>query len=257
MRFVHRQTEEADIFFVVSRGEKQVDTPVTFRINDRTPEFWNPETGAIESAVSQKVDDGTCVTVWLPARGSIFVVFRGQGGPPPEERKTPGKALAPIAIDGPWEVEFPEGSGAPAKTTFRTLKSWTESDDPGVRHFSGIATYRTTFDCPASVAQSGLAVKLDLGRVAEVCEMRLGGKLIGVGWHPPYQFDVTGALRAGQNRIEVRVANLWHNRLVGDAVLPKTERVSHMAPETHYERLCGKKLMNSGLLGPAQIVFGR
>jgi len=255
LRSVHRQTEEADIFFVVNRAEKRVVAPVTFRINNRTPEFWNPETGAIEPAVFQKVDDGTRMTVRLPARGSIFVVFREQGGPPPEECKTPGKALAPVPIDSAWEVEFPEGSGAPLKTTFRTLKSWTESDDPGVPHFSGIATYRTTFDCPASVAQSGLAVKLDLGRVAEVCEVRLGGKLIGVGWHPPYHFDVTDALRTGQNRIEVRVANLWHNRLVGDAVLPKTERVSRMAPETHYERLRGKKLMDSGLLGPVRIVF--
>ncbi len=255
LRFVHRRTPTADIFFVVNCGEKQLDTPVTFRIKDRRPEFWNPETGTIEPAVCEKVDGGTRLSVRLPALGTVFVVFREQGGPPPpQERKSPGKVFAPIAIDGPWEVEFPEGRGAPAKITFPTLKSWTESDDPGVRHFSGIATYRTTFDCPASVAQSGLAVKLDLGRVAEVCEVRINGKPVGIGWHPPYSFDISGRLALGENRLEIRVANLWHNRLVGDAALPKSKRVSRMVPESHYQRLRDHKLIDSGLLGSVRVV---
>lgn len=254
LRFVHRRTSEADIFFVANCAEKQLDTPVTFRIKDRRPEFWNPKTGAIEPAVCKKVDGGTRLNVKLPAFGTTFVVFREQGSPPPQERKSPGKAFAPIAIDGPWKIEFPEGRGAPAKATFPTLKSWTESDDPGVRHFSGIATYRTTFNCPASVAQSGLAVKLDLGRVAEVCEVRLNGKPIGIGWHPPYSFDISGRLVLGENRLEIRVANLWHNRLVADAALPKSKRVSRMEPENHYKRLRDHSLIDSGLLGPVRVI---
>ncbi len=258
LRFVHRQTGEADIFFVVNCGEKQVRTPVTFRIKDRAAEFWVPQTGAIEPAVFQKTDDGARLTIQLPAFGSIFVVFRAQDGSkdaplPPGKRKSPDRLAAPIALDGPWEVEFPEGSGAPPKATFRTLKSWTEMEDPGIRHFSGIATYRTTFNCPASVAKSGSSVSLDLGRVAEVCQVRLNGQLVGVGFHPPYRFDVSRLLVSGKNRLEIRVANLWHNRLVGDAGLPKAQRVSRMVPEAHYQRLLGRKLMDSGVLGPAFI----
>ena len=254
LRFVHRQTDGADIFFVVNRGEQQVETPVTFRIKDRAAELWVPQTGAIEPAVFQKTDDGARLSVQLPAFGSIFVVFRGQGGSPPEQRKLPGKAWATIAIDGPWEVEFPQGRGAPRQATFPTLKSWTEADAPGIRHFSGIATYRTRFDCPESVAKSGLAAILDLGRVAEVCEVRVNGKTVGGAWHPPFRLDVADALHEGENRLEIRVANLWHNRLVADAELPKTKRVTRMVPESHYERLRGHKPIDSGLIGPVRIV---
>ena len=256
LRFVHRRTSEADIFFVVNCSEEPVDTPVGFRIKDRAAEFWIPQTGAIEPAAGRSADDGsTCLTIKLPPRGSIFVVFRGRGDATSPERKPAGETSAAIAIDGPWEVEFPEGCGAPPKATLDTLKSWTEMDEPGIRHFSGIATYRAQFTCPHAARDDHLAATLDLGRVAEVSEVRLNGKPMGVSWHPPFRLDITDELRVGENRLEVRVANLWHNRLVGDAALPKPERVTRMVPETHYSRLRDKDLMDSGLLGPVRIVF--
>ena len=94
---------------------------------------------------------------------------------------------------------------------------------------------------------------LGLGRVAEVCEVRLNGQLVGTGWHPPYRFDVSRQIRTGENRLEIRVANLWHNRLVGDAALPKAKRVTRVVPESHYQRVRGKPLLPSGLLGPVRI----
>jgi hypothetical protein len=144
------------------------------------------------------------------------------------------------------------------------LKSWTEKDDPGIQHFSGIATYRTTFTCPDAGTDDGLAATLDLGRVAEVCEVRLNGKLAGGRCHPPYCFDVSRQIRTGENRLEIRVANLWHNRIVGDAALPKARRVSRMVPESHYKRMRGQeaaqplimsRVAASGLLGPVRIRF--
>jgi hypothetical protein len=258
LRFVHRRTRDADIFFVVNRGDWQVRTPVTFRIQGRRAELWDPDTGRIEAADVQPAAKGTCVSVCLPAFGSTFVVFRGQGSTPASKAKSPAgrKPLEPIAIDGPWEVAFPSGWQAPSKATFSKLQSWTASDEPGIRFFSGIATYRTEFDCPASAVADGPRASLDLGRVAEVCEVRLNGRLLGIGWHPPYRFDASRQLVAGRNRLEIRVANLWHNRLVGDADLPKAKRASRMVPEKHYEMLRGMKLMESGLLGPVRMIVG-
>lgn len=254
LRFVHRRTSDADIFFVVNREDKQLDVPVTFRIKNRQPELWNPETGVMKPATCEGSADGTLVKMRLPALGSAFVVFREQTAPVQSVSETQNKSFEPIPITGPWEVEFPKGSGAPPKATFPVLKSWTEMQESGIRYFSGMATYRTTFNCPETVATNNEAVQLDLGRVAVVCEVSINGKSAGVGWHPPYAVDVTGLLIAGENRIEVRVANLWHNRLVGDASLPKEQRVSRIVPESHYNALRGKKLMPSGLLGPVQIL---
>ena len=112
-----------------------------------------------------------------------------------------------------------------------------------------------SFDCPAAVARASRHARLDLGRVAEVCEVRMNGKLLGGGWHPPYAFDVGDSLRPGSNTLEVRVANLWHNRLVADAALPKRKRVTRIASEKHYKNVAGQKPLESGLLGPVRIAF--
>lgn len=69
------------------------------------------------------------------------------------------------------------------------------------------------------------------------------------------RLDITEELRSGENRLEVRVTTTWHNRLVRDAGLPKTERVSRMYPEGHYARYKGRNLLASGLVGPVRVVF--
>jgi hypothetical protein len=48
----------------------------------------------------------------------------------------------------------------------------------------------------------------------------LNGKDLGVRWKRPFRFDITDALKAGDNTLEVRVTNLWPNRMIGDERLP-------------------------------------
>ena len=130
---------------------------------------------------------------------------------------------APLTLDGPWQVEFPEGWGAPRTTTFEKLQSWTESDNEGIRFFSGIATYRKTFELPDSLATTD-RLFLELGDLAEIAEVTLNGKRLGLAWLPPYRIEISGAVRAGANQLEIRVANLWANRLNGDSLRPESDR---------------------------------
>ena len=51
----------------------------------------------------------------------------------------------PISIQGSWELAFPKSLGAPDHVTLDRLVSWTEHPDPGVKYFSGTATYRNRF----------------------------------------------------------------------------------------------------------------
>ena len=58
---------------------------------------------------------------------------------------------------------------------------------------------------------------------------------------------MTKALRYGKNRLEVKVVNVWTNRLIADAGLPESQRVSWA---TYNPYKPGDRLLPSGLLGP-------
>lgn len=123
-------------------------------------------------------------------------------------------------IQGPWELEFPKGWGAPDRLTLERLISWTDHPNPGVKHFSGTATYRRQFKVPAELLGRDRRLYLDLGRVFVIAQATLNGHDLGVLWKPPFSVDVTEELRAGTNDLTVAVVNLWPNRLIGDDLLP-------------------------------------
>ncbi len=130
----------------------------------------------------------------------------------------------PIALAGPWRVSFQEGRGAPPSITLPELTSLHKHADPGVKYFSGVAAYSRELNVPAPFMGANKRIYLDLGRVEVTADVRINGKNLGIVWKEPYRLDVTGAIRAGANRLEVRVANLWTNRLIGDEQLPAENR---------------------------------
>jgi hypothetical protein len=128
----------------------------------------------------------------------------------------------PIEIRGPWQVRFPEHLGAPGRITLERLVSLRLHEDPGVRDFSGSATYGVRLDAPRLDADE--RVFLDLGRVEAIAEVRLNGVELGQAWSPPYRVEVTHALRAGANELEIDVTTTWTNRLIRDAQLSSPYR---------------------------------
>jgi len=121
-----------------------------------------------------------------------------------------------VNVEGPWTLSFPSGWGAPAQITLDKLISWTQHDDPGVRYFSGTATYTKEFEIPSEMLNPSQALCLDIGQVKNLCEIRVNGKDFGIFWKPPVRLDITDIAVAGKNLIEIQVTNLWPNRLIGD-----------------------------------------
>ena len=66
---------------------------------------------------------------------------------------------------------------------------------------------------------AGRSLWLDLGRVKNLAEVSLNGKPLGILWKPPFRVDITGAAQPGKNKLEIKVTNLWPNRLIGDEQL--------------------------------------
>jgi hypothetical protein len=127
----------------------------------------------------------------------------------------------PLEVRGRWKVRFAPGGGAPESITLERLLSWSEHADPGVRYYSGTATYSATFDVPAGLLRPDRRLDLDLGRVEVMAAVRLNGRDLGTLWKPPYRVDVTTAVRPETKTLEVSVVNLWINRLIGDEQLPE------------------------------------
>ncbi len=220
LRHIHRRTADAEIYFVFNHSDRDVAGDFTFRTHGRQPEIWNAITGAHANAPAfRTAANGTTVPLQLEPHGSTFVVFRRAAtAPRADAPKTTVAATLPIA--GPWRVTFHDGRGAPPEANLATLASWTENAHAGIKFYSGTASYRSTFALSAANLRAGTTATLDLGDVGDLAEVTLNGALVGTLWQPPFRADVTRQLRAGDNTLEVRVANRWINRVIGDESLP-------------------------------------
>jgi hypothetical protein len=119
-------------------------------------------------------------------------------------------------VEGPWNVSFQPGRGAPASVTLDKLISWSDSQDRGVKYFSGIGTYTKTIQASADWFKNRARLWIDLGEVKNLAEVTVNGKSLGVLLHAPYRMDLTSALKPGANQVTIKVINAWVNRLIGD-----------------------------------------
>ncbi|GAA5481982.1 glycosyl hydrolase [Haloferula sargassicola] len=169
-----------------------------------------------------------------------------------EKRVEVAEMERPLYVAGPWTVEFPRNWGAPSKIQLAELISLSSHEDEGVRHFSGVSTYRTVFDYPdaPSSAPGTPRYWLDLGQLQVMGEVTLNGKPLGTVWNRPARIEVTPALHPGRNELVIRVANLWPNRMIGDTSLPEGKRFTWSSYQPFKPN---SPLPPSGLIGPVRI----
>ncbi len=248
--YVHRSDGLADIYFVRNGSAHAVDTKAGFRVAGRQPELWNALDGSIEPLNDFQIDnDITQIPLHLAPFGSIFVVF----SQPIDSPEIPFKARTPqvTSVELPanqWTISFQENRGAPSGAQkLQGFTSWTESRDAGVRYFSGTATYRTEFD--AKLVASDRMI-LTLNDLREICTVRVNGQPAGTIWALPYRLDLTGNLKNGKNALELEVANLWPNRIIGDAQPSNLHSYTKTNIRTYTS---DSPLFLSGLIGPVSI----
>jgi hypothetical protein len=157
-----------------------------------------------------------------------------------------------LTITNPWKIEFPPNLGAPPQIEMGSLASWSASADPGVKYFSGTATYTNQFNLPEGWNRSSAASLLDLGRVREFAQVTLNGKTLPeILWKPPFTLEVTPALKSGWNTIEIKVTNLWPNRIIGDQQSDAKEKFTFTVYGAYK---ADSPLVESGLLGPVRLL---
>jgi hypothetical protein len=249
--WIHRHAPNADIYFLANQSDIPQNIEARFRVAGKDVQIWRPMDGTIGNTPGHgaaytsvaPIEDRTgnrqpglqpaayvtqsgftTVPLHLAERESVFVVFRNVS-PAPSRAAPAVTETTLMSLNDSWTVYFPAHWGAPPSITMSKLISWTDSTNPGVKYFSGTATYTRTIQASAAWFRPGQRIWLDLGKVRDIAEVKINGRPVGVSWAPPYRLEVTADLNRGLNRIEIAVTNEWTNRQIGDRTLPEGQRI--------------------------------
>lgn len=153
-------------------------------------------------------------------------------------------------IHASWTLSFPTGWGAPSSVPVEQFQSWTESADPGIRYFSGTAVYRATIEVPADLVVPDRQFWLQLGQVREIATVVVNGDPVDTLWRQPFAVRIDPLLHAGANLVEIKVSNLWPNRLIGDLQPSATQKFTHTNVHAYAP---DSPLLPSGILQPVTL----
>ena len=248
--YVHRKLPDGEIYWVDNRNPRSESVQASFRVQGKAAELWHADTGVREPVSYETSAGRTTVPLELEPYGAVFVVFRKPASAP--SHMLPKHAESEVAaIEGPWGVAFQPDRGAPAKITLDSLSSWAANSDAGVKYFSGTGTYTKSVDAPAAWFRTGARIWLDLGDVKNLAQVSVNGKPLGILWKTPFRVDVTGALKPGANSVEIKVTDLWVNRLIGDQQPGVPKKYTYTTQQFYREN---SPLLPSGLLGPVRVL---
>ena len=202
LRFYHIRRDGGDFYMFYNQ---RMDQPVDTRLR-------LPNSGpcvvydAFTNTVSPSGAPDGWLSLYLPGGCSTVVAFgcgiEASDQTPLALRKPDGSKTA-LHLQAPFSISLREAGQTEWKTYERAggLKSITA--DPAHTRFCGAIRYEAAF---SMVSPSDGAV-LDLGQVGETAQVFLNGRPCGVRIQPPYLFDVSDALRPGENRLTVEVVN--------------------------------------------------
>ncbi|GAA4469648.1 glycosyl hydrolase [Nibrella saemangeumensis] len=285
--YIHSARNGNDFYLIRNTTDQWVSRNCSFRQQGKAPQLWDPVSGEIVPvSVYDQTGSQAVMPLTLPPHGTYFIVFTnekpaahyqvtaGAGGGPPMIQYTPSgffslekspsgvkkgattqrvDVLSPVTtLTGAWNLTFPKNWGAPEKASFPKLMSWTEAPEKGIRYFSGIAAYQKSFAVAKPAPNE--RIYLDLGDMAEVAEVWVNNKPMGITWAKPHRFDITDALIPGTNQLKVEVANTWSNRMTGDALTgEKFTNTNIVKANKNLTPWGDVPLKKSGLLGPVTL----
>jgi len=287
--YIHYNKGDLSFYFLRNTTDDWLTKKVTFRQQNKVPEKWDPVTGKQHPlSIYNRLEDQITIPLTFKPYDSYFIVFREgnedslweeisfKNGEIPaflltsegyiirdrgdiqlqrnDETIEIQADVQSYPIEGEWKVVFPENWGAPDSTFLPELISWTDSEEEGIKFFSGIATYKKSFNLPYDPDKfaDNCRVYLNLGNLEKVGDAWLNGKPLGISWSEPHEYDITNHIEYGENDLTIDIANVWANRVIGDA------RTGHHYTTTNITRVRGTEwkdidLVPSGLLGPVTI----
>ena len=246
----HRKDGNRDIYFISNQTDTLKSFNACFRVINADPSLYFPvqQEWCTPQSV-EKAAGNTTVTLMLHPHESCFIIFEAANKPtfPLWDPALVKNSL--LKLNGPWIVQFDTAIGGPAAPVImEQLQDWSRHPNNEIKYFSGTAIYSQKFDFQNS---NNGRYFLSLGSVYNLARVKLNGQDCGVAWTPPYEVEITKALRPGENQLEIDISNTWANRLMGDHLLPEAQRRTWT---TAPYRLEGRDLLPAGLIGPVTII---
>lgn len=249
IRWMHRRTADSEIYWVANAIDQPKRITASFNVTGKKPMLWNAENASIKPVGYTMADGRTSIDLDLDPYGALFIVFTE----PTDEKHlaiSHAEEQEVMTLDNDWHVYFGGVQDTPESIEMPTLRSLTESDDAQIRYFSGTAVYTRDFDVKGYNKRA--TYRLDLGGVGCMAEVYLNGQMLGTLWKAPYAIDITPALKKKGNKLEVRVTNLWANRVIGDKQPDKKKRYAWASYNNAFR--ASSKPLPAGLLGGVRLL---
>jgi hypothetical protein len=247
--WTHRHTDDADIYFISNQIDSMQAVELSFRMEKRIPEVWDPVQGQLGKPDHWRFEKNrTLVYHLLYPNESLFIVFR---------KKTTLKmgsmhvgVLRKMFLPIPsWTVQFDTLYGGPrSPQKIERLESWTAYNDPGIKYYSGTAAYTNNFIWDSTSSNA----RIFFEAVNNIATVYVNNINCGTAWTVPFSVDISNAVKNGNNDIRIEVTNTWANRLIGDQLLPPEKRITWT---TAPFRLKNKPLLPSGIIGEVYLQF--
>ncbi len=248
--WTHRKTATEDIYFISNQQQRDITFYAKFNLQQGYPAIWDAVTGKKAEAFSWKKVNGKIEVVHnLMAGQSFFLVFTNT----PQTNVTAVEKWEGVTEQrnlNKWQLVFNRNGNSPDSiTNLNYLKSWTSYADTAIKFYSGTIIYKTNVSIAPNKLEKNMWLEID--SVFNIATVKINGIEAGTLWTRPYKLNISKIVKAGNNQIEIAVTNTWHNRLIGDQLLPSEERINWTnAPF----RLKDKPLLPAGLIGKVSII---
>lgn len=236
LRCYHVRHLESEVYFLTNEHPiHSIKTRVS--IWNKGPALvYDAFTNQIHPLAYEAIEDRLEFPLHLPPYNGVIIItgilckpYLDHPGQPSE----PGW-LQEIPIHGPWTIAIATAKEYPSFRLYRDACELMDlSRSEAIPTFSGTIRYDTTFE----LESIDLPAELDFGEAFETVEAWLNGQHLGVRICPPYRWNVSGLIRAGENHLRVEVTN----------TLVKDQR-DFFSCFTYQEP--------SGLLGPVRLLVG-
>lgn len=245
--FSHRRLSDGDMYFITNHSANSYQNVVKLRAHWQHAYFWNPLDGSRQKMeVVSSSNQQMTVPLQLAPNESGFIVLTNEDVwnlPVRRFAEIPKTVLEIGRADMLFDKENVLLKNQP-------LFDWTTSDNPRIKYFSGCCHYTISFRLNDMVNGQCL---LRLPEVSGNVKVLVNGREAGVLWCAPWLLDISRYIKRGANKLELRVDNVLSNRMIGDAGLSASERVTFSQPQIYQ---ADDALKSSGIFGaPIKLEF--